>query len=37
MPSLNVSIADLEKLDACLLIGSDIQREQPLAAARLFM
>ena len=35
MPSLNIPIADLEKVDACLLIGSDIQREQPLAATRL--
>lgn len=35
-PQLGMPIADLEKLDAVLLIGSDIQREQPLAAARLY-
>lgn len=35
-PQLGMAIADLATLDACLLIGSDIQREQPLAAMRLF-
>ena len=35
-PQLGMPIADLENLDAALLIGSDIQREQPLAGARLY-
>ncbi len=35
VPALNIPIADLEKVDTCLLVGSDIQREQPLAAMRL--
>ncbi|MSP53662.1 MAG: NADH-quinone oxidoreductase subunit G [Gammaproteobacteria bacterium] len=35
-PQLGMPIADLENLDAVLLIGSDIQREQPLAGARLY-
>jgi NADH-quinone oxidoreductase subunit G len=35
-PQLGMPIAELENLDAVLLIGSDIQREQPLAGARLY-
>jgi len=34
-PGLNMSIAELEKCDAVLLIGSNLQKEQPLAALRL--
>ena len=34
-PSLGLPLAELENIDTCLLIGSDIQREQPLAAVRL--
>lgn len=34
-PSLNIAVADLENQDAVLLIGANIQREQPLAAHRL--
>jgi NADH-quinone oxidoreductase subunit G len=34
-PRLGVSIADIEKQDAVLLICSDVQREQPLLIARL--
>ena len=34
-PELGLSVAELERVDACLLIGADIQREQPLAAVRL--
>lgn len=35
-PQLGMPIAELENLNTVLLIGSDIQREQPLAAARLY-
>ncbi len=34
-PSLGQSIADLEALDAALLIGSNVRKEQPIAAHRL--
>lgn len=34
-PSLNLSIADLDNLDATLLIGSNLRQEQPIAAVRL--
>lgn len=34
-PGLGRSLASLDNLDACLLIGSDLCREQPLAAVRL--
>lgn len=34
-PSLGVSIAELEKQDAVLLIGSNITKEQPIVAHRL--
>jgi NADH-quinone oxidoreductase subunit G len=34
-PSLGVSIADLSKQDTILLIGSDVQQEQPLAGLRI--
>ncbi|HKJ21597.1 MAG TPA: NADH-quinone oxidoreductase subunit NuoG, partial [Gammaproteobacteria bacterium] len=34
-PSLGLPIRDLESLDAALLIGSNIRKEQPLAALRL--
>lgn len=35
MPGLNVHIAELEQADNILLLGSNIQKEQPLAALRL--
>ncbi len=34
-PGLGMSIADIESCDAALLIGSNLQKEQPLAATRL--
>lgn len=34
-PQLGLPVSELEILDSVLLIGSDIQREQPLAAARI--
>lgn len=34
-PSLNIKIADLENQNNILLIGSNIQREQPIAAHRI--
>ncbi|MDP1707588.1 MAG: NADH-quinone oxidoreductase subunit NuoG [Gammaproteobacteria bacterium] len=34
-PALNCSIADLEQLDAALLIGSNVRKEQPIAALRM--
>ncbi|MCK4950925.1 MAG: NADH-quinone oxidoreductase subunit G, partial [Gammaproteobacteria bacterium] len=34
-PSLGVSIDELEKLDAALLIGSNVRKEQPIVAHRL--
>ena len=34
-PSLGRSIASLEEIDAALLIGSNVRKEQPLAALRL--
>jgi NADH-quinone oxidoreductase subunit G len=34
-PSLNHSIEELERLDATLLIGSNVRTEQPIAAHRL--
>lgn len=34
-PGLNHSIEDLERLDATLLIGSNVRTEQPIAAHRL--
>jgi NADH-quinone oxidoreductase subunit G len=37
MPWLGQSIAELETVDAALLIGSNIRKEQPLAALRLRM
>jgi len=35
-PSLGLPIADLEKADAVLLVGSNIRKEQPLLGVRLF-
>ncbi len=35
MPWLGMQLADLESLDAALLIGSNIRKDQPLAALRL--
>ncbi len=35
MPWLGQAIADLESVDAALLVGSNIRKEQPLAALRL--
>lgn len=35
MPQLGLSIAELENLDATLLIGSNLRQEQPIAAVRL--
>lgn len=35
MPWLGMSLEDLEKVDAGLLIGSNVRKEQPLAALRL--
>ena len=35
MPWLGMAIEDLEKVDAALLIGSNIRKEQPLAGLRL--
>jgi len=34
-PSLGINIADLEHLDATLLVGSNIRKEQPIAAVHL--
>ncbi|MDO9371581.1 MAG: NADH-quinone oxidoreductase subunit NuoG [Gammaproteobacteria bacterium] len=34
-PALNHAIADLEQLDAALLIGCNVRKEQPIAAHRL--
>lgn len=34
-PSLGMPINGLESVDACLLIGSNVRKEQPLAAIRL--
>ncbi|HEX4909708.1 MAG TPA: NADH-quinone oxidoreductase subunit NuoG [Permianibacter sp.] len=34
-PSLGLPVAELETLDATLLIGSNLRREQPIAALRL--
>ncbi|MCP5137192.1 MAG: NADH-quinone oxidoreductase subunit G [Gammaproteobacteria bacterium] len=34
-PSLGLPIADIEHLDAALLIGSNLRKEQPIAAHRL--
>jgi len=34
-PGLNSSLSELEQCDAALLIGSNLQKEQPLAALRL--
>jgi NADH-quinone oxidoreductase subunit G len=34
-PGLGMSIADIEKCDAIVLIGSHLQKEQPLAATRI--
>lgn len=34
-PSLGISIAELEACDAIMLIGSNVQKEQPLAALRI--
>ena len=35
-PRLNMSIADIENLNAILLIGSDVRHEQPIASTRIF-
>lgn len=35
MPWLGMALEDLEKTDAALLVGSNIRKEQPLAALRL--
>ena len=35
MPWLGMNLADLETLDAALLIGSNIRKDQPIAALRL--
>jgi NADH-quinone oxidoreductase subunit G len=34
-PGLGMSIAELESVDAALLVGSNVRKEQPLAALRL--
>ncbi|MBI2379664.1 MAG: NADH-quinone oxidoreductase subunit G [Gammaproteobacteria bacterium] len=34
-PALGLAIAELENLDACLLVGSNLRKEVPLAALRL--
>ncbi len=34
-PSMGQSVADLESLDSALLIGSNVRKEQPIAAHRL--
>ena len=34
-PGLGMELADLERMDAALLIGSNVRKEQPLAALRL--
>ena len=34
-PQLGVDIEQLESLDACLLVGSNMRKEQPLAALRI--
>jgi len=33
-PELGVDLSDLENLDACLLIGANLRKEQPLASLR---
>ena len=35
MPWLGMGVADLETLDAALLVGSNVRKEQPIAALRL--
>lgn len=35
MPWLGMGVADLESLDAALLVGSNIRKDQPIAALRL--
>jgi NADH-quinone oxidoreductase subunit G len=34
-PELGVDLSELENLDACLLIGANLRKEQPLASLRL--
>lgn len=34
-PELSIELSQLEALDACLLIGSDLRKDQPLAALRV--
>ncbi len=34
-PQLGIEISDLESLDSCFLIGSNMRKEQPLAALRI--
>lgn len=34
-PQLGTDISELENLDACFLVGSDMRKEQPLAALRI--
>ncbi len=34
-PQLGIELKDLESLDACLLVGSNMRKEQPLAALRV--
>ncbi|MHC9512189.1 NADH-quinone oxidoreductase subunit NuoG [Kangiella sp. M94] len=34
-PELSIELSELEALDACLLIGSDLRKDQPLAALRV--
>ncbi len=35
-PQLNIQIADIEKLDALLLVGSNIRYDQPMISTRIF-
>lgn len=34
-PELSIELSELEALDACLLVGSDLRKDQPLAALRV--
>lgn len=34
-PSLGIELADVDNLDACLLIGANLRKEQPLASLRI--
>ncbi len=34
-PQLGIQLSELEELDACLLVGTNLRKEQPLAALRI--